>query len=142
MKHMAVLSASTRVRLSRKERGHCRVYLADSIETRRMHASFEKDAAKAERNLQSVLGVKGLSVNFFSFFNFPFFCRGLHVCSRLFKYTSRMSVDSKTAFPLSTGGKTTQIDSRLFSLKTIQEMSRLPHSVMHRLYWKSSEWCN
>lgn len=127
-----------------KGKGHCRVYLADSIETRRMHASFEKDAAKAERNLQSVLGVKGLSVNFFLFSTSPSSVEDyMHaVCSRLFKYTSRMSVDSKTAFPLSTGGKTTQIDSRLFSLKTIQEMSRLPHPVMHKLNWKFSEWCN
>lgn len=86
MKHMAVLSASTRVRLSRKERGHCRVYLADSIETRRMHASFEKDAAKAERNLQSVLGVKGLSVNFFLFSTSPSSVED-YMCARGFSST-------------------------------------------------------
>ncbi|CAN8011330.1 unnamed protein product, partial [Ixodes pacificus] len=64
------------------------------------------------------------------------------VCSGFVKYTSCMWFDSKTAFPFSLGGKIAQIDSRLLSLQTIQEMSRLPRSVMHRKYWKSSEWRN
>ncbi|CAN7951755.1 unnamed protein product, partial [Ixodes pacificus] len=129
-----------------KGKGHCRVYRTDSIETPRTHASFEKDAAKADRNSEPSHGVKGLSVLLLlSFFKFPsfFVVDYMHaVCSGFVKYTGCMWFDSKTAFPFSIGGKIAQIDGRLLSLKTIQEMSRLPRSVTHRKYWKSSEWRN
>ncbi|EEC13306.1 hypothetical protein IscW_ISCW010174, partial [Ixodes scapularis] len=91
-------------------------------------------------------GVKGLSaLLLLSFFKFPSFFVVDYmqaVCSGFVKYTACMWFDSKTAFPFSLGGKIAQVDSRLLSLKTIQEMSRLPRSVMHRKYWKSSEWRN
>ncbi|XP_040064985.1 uncharacterized protein LOC115322291 [Ixodes scapularis] len=107
---------------------------------------LQMNAEKAERNATPCRGIKGVSVLLLlAFFKFPtgFVVDYMHaVCSGFVKYTTCMWFDCKSAFPFSMGGKISVVDSRLLSLQPIHEMSRLPRSLVHRRYWKSSEWRN
>ncbi|XP_040064449.1 uncharacterized protein LOC120838538 [Ixodes scapularis] len=91
-------------------------------------------------------GVKGVSILLLlAFFKFPtgFVVDYMHaVCSGFVKYTACMWFDCKSSFPFSLGNKVSDVNQRLLSLQPIHEISRLPRSLVHRKYWKSSEWRN
>ncbi|XP_070392858.1 uncharacterized protein [Dermacentor albipictus] len=127
--------------------GHVRVYPVESLKgNMRTDVSMRRCARQAEKKKMPVLGVKGSNILFLlSFFKFPssFVVDYMHaVCSGFVRHTAFMWFDHKKAHPYSLGGSVSCIDERLSGLQPVFEMPRLPRSLAHRKYWKSSEWRN
>ncbi|CAN7999346.1 unnamed protein product [Ixodes hexagonus] len=129
-----------------KGKGHSRVFPTGMKETQRTQESFEKRAKKAEQSGTPCRGIRGESVLLLlASFSIPsgFVVDYMHaVCSGFVKYTACMWFDYKSSFPFSLKNKVSDVDCRLLGLQPIYEMSRLPRSLAHRRYWKSSEWRN